>query len=92
VEDGEMPADTVVREMAEELDVAVRPIRSVWQCPTEDGAYDLEWWLAEIVDGEPRCAEPEVVDLRWVSPEEIHALSPTFSDDVRFIDEVWPTL
>ena len=90
VEDGELPADTIVREMAEELGVVVRPVRSLWQCPTEDGSYELDWWLTEIVSGEPRAADEEVAEVRWVSADEIHRLSPTFVDDVRFIDEVWP--
>jgi NADH pyrophosphatase NudC (nudix superfamily) len=92
VDPGEAPAETVVREMAEELGIEVRAIRRVWRCPTEDGGYMLEWWLTEIVSGVPRPESDEVAEARWVTPEEIHDLSPTFADDVRFIDEVWPTL
>ena len=78
--------------MREELDLEVRPIRSVWQCPTDDGNYDLDWWLAEIVSGEPRCAEPEIAELGWFTPEALEQLSPTFEDDLRFIREVWPAV
>ena len=78
--------------MSEELDIVVRPLRQLWQCPTEDGRYDLAWWETEIVLGEPRPAEDEVAEVRWVTPAEIHELSPTFADDVRFIDEIWPTV
>ena len=92
VEEGEEPADTVVREMAEELDIEVRAVRKMWECPTEDGSYNLEWWLTDIVSGEPRPAEPEVAEVRWVTAGEIHDLSPTFADDLRFIDEVWPAV
>lgn len=92
IEDGESPAETVVREMAEELDIVVRPIRQVWQCPTEDGKITLDWWLAEIESGEPRPADDEVAEVRWVTPQEIHELSPTFADHLQFVDEVWPSL
>jgi hypothetical protein len=78
--------------MAEELDIVVEPVRSLWKCPTEDGNYDLDWWLAEITSGEPRPAEPAIAEVRWVTPQEIHQLTPTFADDVRFIDEVWQPL
>ncbi len=79
--------------MREELDIEVRPLRSVvWHCPTEDGSYDLDWWLAEITDGEPRCAEPEIAELGWFTADELGALSPTFADDLRFIREVWPAI
>ena len=90
IEDGESPADTVVREMREELDVTVRPVRSVWQCPTEDGNYDLDWWLVEITEGEPRCAESQIAAMGWFSLEELESLSPTFDDDMRFVREIWP--
>ena len=92
IEDGESPAETAVREMVEELDIVVRPVRHVWQCPTEDGKIMLEWWLAEIESGEPRAADHEVAEVRWVIPQEIHLLSPTFVDHVKFVDEVWPSL
>lgn len=92
VEEGEGPAETVVREMAEELGIEVRALRPVWRCPTEDGGYMLEWWLTEIVSGEPRAADEEVAAVCWVSAEEIHQLAPTFASHMHFIDEVWPTL
>lgn len=92
IEEGETPQQTVIREMAEELGIDVEPVRSLWKCPTEDGRYDLDWWLADIIAGEPRPAESEIAEVRWVTPEEIRQLTPTFADDVRFIDEVWPTL
>ena len=90
IEPGESAAEAVVREMAEELDIEVRPIREVWQCPTEDAGYTLEWWLTEIVSGEAKAANAEVADLRWVTRDEIGELSPTFAAHLRFIDDVWP--
>ena len=92
VEPGESPEEAVVREMAEELGIVVRPIRPVWQCPTEGAGYMLEWWLTEIEDGEPRPTSAEVAEMRWVTPEQIHELTPTFPAHLEFIDEVWPTV
>lgn len=92
VERGESAEEAVVREMAEELGIVVRPIRSVWQCPTEGAGFLLDWWLTELESGEPRPASDEVAELRWVTAVEIHELSPTFASHLTFVDEVWPTL
>lgn len=92
IEPGETAKETIVREMAEELGLAVRPIRQVWQCRTEDAGFMLDWWLTEIEDGEPRTVDGEVAEIRWVTAEEIHELSPTFASHLKFIDDVWPTL
>ena len=37
-------------------------------------------------------ASDEVAELRWVTPEEIHDLEPTFAAHLTFVDDVWPTL
>lgn len=92
IEPGEAAAEAVVREMAEELDIEVRPIRELWRCPTEDGGYILEWWLTEITSGEARIANTEVADLRWVTRDEIGQLSPIFAAHLHFIDDIWPSV
>lgn len=92
VEAGESHAEAVVREMAEELAIEVRPIRPVWQAVTEGAEFSLHYWLTAVEAGTPRIASPEVADVAWVDAEEIHELSPTFDTHLRFIDEIWPTL
>lgn len=92
IEPDESAEEAIVREMTEELGIEVRPIREVWQCPTEDGAYTLEWWLTEIESGRPRQASAEVSDVRWVTPSEIRQLSPIFPDHLTFIDDIWPKI
>lgn len=92
VEAGETLAGAVVREMAEELAIGVRPIRSVWQATTEGAEFMLHFWLTAIESGTPRIASPEVADLRWVDADDIHGLTPTFPTHLRFIDEIWPAL
>ena len=51
VEPGEDQAAAVVREVREEVALDVNPLRRVWACISDDGAYYLHWWLAEYVGG-----------------------------------------
>ncbi len=70
IEPGERQEAALVREVQEELGIAVKPVRKVWECPSSDGAFTLHWWLGEQVDPhasldpDPR----EVAATRWVTP------------------------
>lgn len=92
IEPGETQEAAVSREIREELGLEARPIRKVWECPTDDGGFLLHWWLAEAEPGEVRPDPREVTEARWVLPEEFHRLDPTFEGDRRFFDEVFPGL
>ena len=55
----------------------------VHQCPTNDGRYMLRWF--ECQAEEPRSAfeglslsPSEVMDARWLLPEEVASLEPIF--------------
>jgi 8-oxo-dGTP diphosphatase len=90
IEPGESQAEAVVRETREEVGLNVRPIRWVWECPTWDGKIRLNWWLAELVDGEIVIAPDEVSVARWMSVQEFLSLEKTFKDDRRFFMDVFP--
>lgn len=94
VEPGEAQAEAVVREVREEVGLAVRPLSQVWQSQTHDGAYRLWWWLAEVLPGEAvlRPDPGEVSEARWVRPEQFGGLSPTFAGDHEFFTEILPGL
>jgi len=92
IEPGESQEAAVVREIREELGLEVTPSRKVWECPTDDGGFLLHWWMVEAEPGEPRPDPREVSEVRWVLPDEFHALDPTFEGDRRFFDEVLPGL
>jgi 8-oxo-dGTP pyrophosphatase MutT (NUDIX family) len=92
VEPGESQPEALVREVREEVGLTVRPLARVWQCDTDDGAYRLHWWTAEVEPGEPVLDRDEVSDARWVLPEEFSGLEPTFADDRVFFTRVLPTL
>src|SRR5258708_4617478 len=61
VESGESQEQAVVREMREELGLAVRPVRRVWKHEFADKPLTLWGWIAEIEDGmEMKLNEEEI--------------------------------
>jgi 8-oxo-dGTP diphosphatase len=92
VEPGESQPEALVREVREELGLAVAPVAKVWECDTDDGAFRLHWWLAEVVGGELTPDPGEVAEVRWLPPDEFKLLDPTFAGDHEFFDRVLPEL
>ncbi|MGH7288696.1 MAG: NUDIX hydrolase [Myxococcota bacterium] len=91
---GERQDEAVVREVREELGVAVVPVRKVWECTSSDGAYWLHWWIADLADEagglvpNPR----EVSEVRWIRPGDYRTFERVFDADLRFFEEVLPAL
>ena len=92
IEPGEIQAEAVLREMQEELGLAVKPVAKVWECLTDDGGYRLHWWTVDEDGGPITPAPDEVAGTRWVDAEGFQALSPTFKGDRKFFREVFPGL
>lgn len=92
IEPNETAAEAVVREIREELGLAVRPLRKIWTCSSHDGSFILHWWLLANEGSHIRRNPREVADVRWCTVEEIIELTPTFEADVHFFVGVWPTL
>ena len=82
VEPGETDADSLVREVEEELGVRIRVLR--WLAGAEEvgDRYLLRVAVAELEAGEPSPNEHDAV--RWLSPEEL--------DDVDWLDADRPFL
>jgi len=92
IEPGETQADAVVREMREELGLAVRPVAKVWECRTDDGGYRLHWWTVEEDGGALTLDADEVSAAKWVTAAEFLDLDPTFDGERNFFRDVLPTL
>ena len=95
IEPGERPEEAVVREVHEELGIAVRPLAEVWECASSDGSYWLRWWLAEPLDCgevELKLDPREVADARWLRPAELRTLPKVFEADLHFFEEILPRL
>ena len=86
LEPGESEFEALVREIREELGVAIRPIQRVWQCRTAWNV-ELAWWLAQF----PPAAEPipnpaEVASVHWFTPAEMAAQPALLPSNREFLD------
>ncbi|TWT91821.1 NUDIX hydrolase [Neorhodopirellula pilleata] len=71
IESGESETEALVREMQEELEIPVNPVRLCHRSVTPWGTQ-LAWWIAEIIDNvEPTANPEEVSDFFWMTPDEI---------------------
>ncbi len=71
IKDGESEQVALVRELQEEMNVTVRPLRRLWRSHTQSGV-ELLWWHAEmLLDEQPVPNPAEVADFSWMSPEEM---------------------
>ncbi len=94
IEAGERPEEALVREVHEEVGIAVRPLAQVWECSSSDGLYWLYWWLAEPVDDKValKLNAREVESARWLRPTQFSDLGKVFESDLRFFEKIFPTL
>ena len=86
VEPGESRAEAVVREVREETGLRVRALHEVTECDTHDGTAVIHWWRTQLLDDSPaRLANDEHTELRWLTPEELQSLEPTFPEDIAIL-------
>jgi 8-oxo-dGTP diphosphatase len=71
IEIGESQPDAVVREMKEELDAAVRPIKHIWHWVNPDRNVTLWGWTAELLPGQIEANPNEVAEILWLSGDEV---------------------
>lgn len=85
IEANESEAEAVTRELQEELNISVQPIRRVWESATHSGVA-LKWWLVELPESETPAPNPvEVANVFWMQPSEIVERSETLATNREFI-------
>jgi len=84
IEPGESEDAALVREVNEEVGLAVAPVRKLGECDTHDGRARIHWWLVKTISGEAYLRNDEHSDLRWFTLDELSSLSPFFSQDLEF--------
>lgn len=86
IEGDETEAETLVREIHEELGAAIEPIRPVWHSITP-WQVELSWWLSRIAGGEKLKPNPEeVASVHWYSAEELRRLPNLLESNHHFLD------
>jgi 8-oxo-dGTP pyrophosphatase MutT (NUDIX family) len=86
IEPGESEPDAVVRELGEELALAARPVRRLWECVTPWQVH-LAWWLAEIDPAAvPVAYLAEVESFQWLAPAAIRNLPNLLASNHHFLD------
>ena len=80
VEPGETPQETIVRELLEEMDYAVEPVRRVERASHEypDFSITLEAWLCRAAT--PLFSMKEHTAFRWMPPREAGKLDFAAAD------------
>lgn len=87
IELGEGEPQALLRELREELGIAARPVRRLWQSSTAGGVR-LAWWLAER-DGQPCIPNPqEVASVYWFTAEELARQEDLLESNRQFLAAV----
>ncbi len=87
IEPGETETEALVRELREELGIAVRPVRRLWESTTPRGVT-LAWWLAER-NGQLCVPNPhEVESVEWLSPAELLRQADLLESNRQFLAAV----
>ena len=89
IEAGERPAEALVREVREEVGLAVEPEREIWRWAEPGEGLVLYWWLTRLTDGraEVQANPDEVAEVRWVKPADFFRLDPILESNTAFLRE-----
>jgi len=86
LESGETPEQTVIRELKEELDVTVQPIKYLGFREFEDAGRALKyhWFKCTIKNGEPKPVEEKFDRLEYFSFDDL-ANNPELSSNMKVL-------
>jgi 8-oxo-dGTP diphosphatase len=69
--------ESVVREIKEELDIMVKPIKlfGTYDTFSPEGDFSVHMYFCEIIKGEPRIVEPDKInEFKWYSFNELEEM------------------
>jgi 8-oxo-dGTP pyrophosphatase MutT (NUDIX family) len=86
IEGRETEAEALCRELREELNVEIRPVKRVWWNETRWNT-ELFWWQAELTAGATLLANPaEVESIHWMTAAELLALDNLLDSNRDFLE------
>ncbi len=88
IEVGETPQVALVREMSEELNIDVTPVKEVWASHTPKGTR-LHWWTAKSDQLGRVFPNPnEVASFQWLEMDEINELQDVLVSNQKFFEAI----
>ena len=70
IEEGETPEQAVIRELKEELDIEVAPIKTIAEGLADLPNYYAYWIMCNWESGDINPSKREIKDLKWLTKEE----------------------
>ncbi|MDB5178414.1 MAG: hydrolase [Patescibacteria group bacterium] len=92
IDPGESEAETVVREIKEELKADIRIVKQLGAREFTEGEYTMHytWFLGEVTGGTPSIGEPETFDdLRAFSRAGMRSLRAELSGNAQNFLDAW---
>ncbi|HUY88479.1 MAG TPA: NUDIX domain-containing protein [Pirellulales bacterium] len=88
IEPGESEEEALVRELREELQVEVRPLRRLWSSVTPWNV-ELAWWQADLAaEAIPRPSPAEVESVHWYTLAEMAELPSLLESNRQFLSAI----
>jgi 8-oxo-dGTP pyrophosphatase MutT (NUDIX family) len=85
IEGDETEEEALVREFREEVGLAIRPVRRLWNCVTA-WKVELAWWLGELEPDAVPVANPrEVESIHWFTVAEMARLPDLLDSNREFL-------
>ncbi|NIL96190.1 MAG: NUDIX domain-containing protein [Planctomycetales bacterium] len=88
IQPGESEPVALIRELDEELGVAIQPLRQIWQSVT-DWNVQISWWHAHLPPAEElHPCQAEVAAVYWMTIDDLHDHADLLSSNLDFLQGV----
>lgn len=91
IEDGELPEQALVREIAEEVGLAIEPMRQIAKTPGDVPGQVTYWWECKYAGGEVALDDDELSEAGFFIMSEIEQLPLWPATQTFFAQHIRPT-
>ena len=74
IEEGEEEATALIREISEELNLEIKPIKKIATTPGDVENQITHWWEGEILSGELTINQEEIAEAGWFSKDDLTSI------------------